>query len=213
MLPIDISLFRWCKPGIWKWLRVESERAPDRLLRIYRLDDPPGCHQVLDQMVAGREAFGNSSCNPNTTRKSKFALHLPRFFDPCEEVQRASAEYLMACVPTFAGEDRVQTLPHELICQFICFGEHVTDQTVSNPGMLKACQDICRKLDGHWPRWAGWQEGLKDPDHSVEALASQVSIAMLWYLRRRFSQWQHDQHDLAQGNALQQQHHEAGSMS
>ena len=80
MLPIDISLFRWCKPGIWKWLRVESERAPDRLLRIYRLDDPPGCHQVLDQMVAGREAFGNSSCNPNTTRKSKFALHLPRFF-------------------------------------------------------------------------------------------------------------------------------------
>lgn len=135
------------------------------------------------------------------------------FFDPCEEVQRASAEYFMACVPTFAGEDRVQTLPHELICQFICFGEHVTDQTVSNPGMLKACQDICRKLDGHWPRWAGWQEGLKDPDHSVEALASQVSIAMLRYLRRRFSQWQHDQHDLAQGNALQQQHHEAGSMS
>ena len=52
---------------------------------------------------------------------------------------------------------------------------------------------------------------LEDPDHSVEALASQVLIAMLRYLRRRFSQWQHD-HDLAQGNVLQQQHHDVGSM-
>eukprot|EP00434_Breviolum_minutum_P022480 symbB.v1.2.019838.t2/scaffold1644.1/size164340/8 len=59
-------------------------------------------------------------------------------------------------------------------------------------------------LDGN-----AWQENLEDPDHSVEALASQVSIAMPQYLRRRFSQWQHDQHDFAQGNALQQQHHEA----
>ena len=34
----------------------------------------------LIKWVAGREAFGKSSCNPNTTRKSRFALHLPRFF-------------------------------------------------------------------------------------------------------------------------------------
>ena len=80
MLTIVFSLFRCGKPGIWQWLRVESERASDRILWIHCFEDPPGCYQVLDQMVGGREAFGNRSCKPNTTRKSKFTLHLPRFF-------------------------------------------------------------------------------------------------------------------------------------
>ena len=147
MLTIDISLFRWGKPGMWQWLPVEFI-ASKTLAAIKSL-----IKWLQEEKLSER-------AHAIQIRHEKVSLdYICRgFLDPCEEVRRASAEYLIACVPTFAGEDRVQTLT----CQFICFGEHITDKAVSNR-MLEACQDICRKLDGHWPRWAGWQCMAREP--------------------------------------------------
>ena len=121
------------------------------------------------------------------------------FFDPSPDVRQAAAVYLTNCVPVFNGAEAAElvptTLTEDLICQFLWFGECISldpklDQDV---GIADACKDISRKLDGHWPKWAGWQEGLDDPDTSLEAAACEVSVAMVHYLRRRFCEWQHRQ--------------------
>ncbi|CAE6960689.1 unnamed protein product [Symbiodinium natans] len=104
-----------------------------------------------------------------------------------------AAEYLMSCVPTFdaLGQDQYgrEALSQEVLFQLLRLGEHVNFDKVglmSDSGILRACQHISRKLDGYWPKWAGWQEMFDDPDTSAESAASQVSVAVVHYLRRRF---------------------------
>eukprot|EP00438_Fugacium_kawagutii_P036066 Skav208487 [mRNA] locus=scaffold87:109798:111555:- [translate_table: standard] len=120
--------------------------------------------------------------------------HLCRaFFDPSEDVRKTVAEYLMSHIPTFDAGAEVQPLEEEMICQFIRFGEDINfdEAKLTNDEVsTTACKEIAKKLDGHWPQWAGWQEGLEDPDTSVQAAACQVSVAMVHYLRRRFFEWQ-----------------------
>ena len=118
------------------------------------------------------------------------------FFDPSEDVQKAAAAYLTSCIPTFEAAAEAhpvfESLPGVLICQLLYLGERMNlDAAKHDAGISLACREISRKLDSHWAKWAGWQEGLDDPDISVEASAGQVSVAMVYYLRRRFCEWQH----------------------
>eukprot|EP00438_Fugacium_kawagutii_P001340 Skav226324 [mRNA] locus=scaffold3301:653519:654949:- [translate_table: standard] len=138
------------------------------------------------------------------------------FFDPFEDMRTTLAEYLLGCIPAFDSEEnrrikremgiepqpsckkcsesKVQILEDELIFQFMLFGENVNLAELKDDAVsTTACREIAKKLDTHWPQWAGWQEGLGDPDTSVEAAACQVSVAMVHYLRRRFCEWQRDQ--------------------
>eukprot|EP00438_Fugacium_kawagutii_P036068 Skav208489 [mRNA] locus=scaffold87:120286:121656:- [translate_table: standard] len=129
----------------------------------------------------------------------KLCLHqflLPRLrravFDPSEDVRKTVAEYLMSHIPTFDAGAEVQPLEKEMICQFIRFGEDINfdkAKLTNDEVSTTACKEIAKKLDGHWPQWAGWQEGLDDPDTSVQAAVCQVSVAMVHYLRRRFCEW------------------------
>ncbi|CAJ1374047.1 unnamed protein product [Effrenium voratum] len=113
-------------------------------------------------------------------------------FDPSEEVRRAAAAYLTSCIPTCEAEAEPEdSLAEELICQLLLLGEGLNLEGQHDAGIAQACQDISRRLDSHWAEWAGWQEGLDDPDTSAEAATCQVSVAMVYYLRRRFCEWQH----------------------
>ena len=80
------------------------------------------------------------------TKKESLPYICQGFFDPCEEVQRTSAEYLMACVPTFAGEDRIQTLPPELICDSFV----LASTSLTKPCRIRACWRLARTFAANW---------------------------------------------------------------
>ena len=83
-------------------------------------------------------------------------------FDECDEVQKTCAAYLMNCVPPFADnfdfDTATRQLSEELLTWFIRFGQDGAIPTGKHEQISLLCADICKKLDGYWPKWQGWQE-------------------------------------------------------
>lgn len=65
--------------------------------------------------------------------------------------------------------------------------------------VLAVCYEITRRLDTHWPQWAGYHEAIEGDAECPEAAASQVAMACINYLRRRFQEFQSKHSDVDMG--------------
>eukprot|EP00435_Cladocopium_sp_Y103_P029639 s1314_g7.t1 len=154
---------------------------------------------AMKSIIGLLEDKDNPATPPEEIQRNRFSLPLicEAFFDSSADIRNTAASFLMTRIPVFPAEAGSQPVPavfrDELILQFLSFGEciNLEAKLAEDSGIVEACRDIARKLDASWPKWAGWQEGLDDPDSSVEAATCEVSMSMVQFLRRRFCEWQH----------------------
>ena len=109
-------------------------------------------------------------------------------FDESTEVHQVAGACLMRFVPSFSGEADIFALGQTILDQLLQFGEYGEDfRGESFPETVSTfCRALAAKLDGYWPQFVGWQEGIDDQDSEA---ATQVATAAVRYLRRRFQQW------------------------
>ena len=193
----DILAFTCLPLGRFGHVSIMS-RAKKAIAAFFMSELPSTRLTAMKSIIGLLEDKDNPATPPEELQRNRFSLPLicEAFFDPSADIRKTAASFLVSRIPVFSAEDGSQPVPvfrDELILQFLSFGERINleAELAEDAGIVEACRDIARKLDASWPKWAGWQEGLDDPDSSVEAATCEVSVSMVQFLRRRFCEWQH----------------------
>eukprot|EP00439_Symbiodinium_sp_Y106_P005389 s1479_g1.t1 len=172
----------------WFWNSATARGAFDEM---YQSESSATRLAAVKSLIARLEkhGFGPVEHDELDRRRSALPYICRAVFDESAEVHQLAGACLMRFVPPFCGEADIFTLGESILDQLLRFGDRFSGKSLPET-VSSFCRDLAAKLDGYWPQYAGWQEGIDDEEdeESLEA-GTQVATATVRYLRRRFQQW------------------------
>ena len=174
----DILLYRW-----WNF----SDKARGAFEEMCQSESSATRLAAMKSLTALLEKDGFGPVEHFEYERRQIALRYicHAVFDESTEVHQVAGACLMRFVPSFSGEADIFALGQTILDQLLRFGENFRGESFPET-VSTFCRALAAKLDGYWPQFVGWQEGIDDQDSEA---ATQVATAAVRYLRRRFQQW------------------------